>query len=81
MFHENVVKEGMNKYGGFNIPTTPLIFVQTPTGTDWKKLIETKLSILATSVKSIEGYSWLHFVDTLDGFADLLEKFRQEEQK
>lgn len=72
IFHENVVKMGMNKYGGYNLPITPLIFVQTKNGTNWKKLITQKMQILDTSVKNISEYKWLYFVDSLKSFEDVL---------
>lgn len=74
VFHENVVKEGMNKYGGANEKMTPLIFFQTPNGTNWKKLIRTKLTLFDTSAKSIDQYDWLYFVDSLEEFERLIKK-------
>lgn len=74
VFHENVVKAGMNKYGGANEKMTPLIFLQTKNGTDWKKLIQTKLSFLDTSVKNIEEYDWLYFVNSVEEFKQLIKK-------
>lgn len=73
VFHENVVKAGMNKYGGASEKTTPLIFLQTKNGTDWKKLIETKLSVLDTSAKNIDDYDWLYFVDSTEEFEEVLK--------
>lgn len=72
VFHENVVRAGMNKYGGHNKKMTPLIFFQTKNGTDWKKLIETKLSILDTSVKDINEYPWLYFVNSIEEFEKVI---------
>lgn len=72
VFHENIVKMGMNKYGGKNERMTPLIFLQTTKGTNWKKLIETKLSLLDTSVKTIEEYKWLYFVDSVGDFEKII---------
>lgn len=76
VFHENVVKAGMNKYGGANEKMTPLIFLQTKEGTDWKTLIQTKLSILDTSVKDIKEYDWLYFVDSIEEFEKVLENIK-----
>lgn len=72
VFHENVVRAGMNKYGGYNKKMTPLIFLQTPNGTNWKHLIEQKLAILDTSVKDIREYSWLYFTSSLEEFEEVL---------
>lgn len=72
VFHENVVKAGMNKYGGAHEKMTPLIFLQTQNGTDWKTLIQTKLALLDTSTKSIDEYEWLYFVDSIEAFEKVL---------
>jgi predicted Rossmann-fold nucleotide-binding protein len=73
VFHENVVKAGMNKYGGANEKMTPLIFLQTKDGTDWKTLIQTKLALLDTSVKDIKEYDWLYFINSIEEFGEVLE--------
>lgn len=74
VFHENVVRAGMNKYGGAHEKMTPLIFFQTKNGTDWKKLIQIKLVTLDTSVKSIDEYDWLYFVNTIEEFEKVLQE-------
>lgn len=66
VFHENVVRTSMGKQA------TPLIFLQTPNGTNWRKLIEAKVSILDTSAKSVSEYPWLYFVDTVEAFEKLV---------
>lgn len=76
VFHENVVREGMNKYGNYNEKMIPLIFFQTPNGTDWRHLIEEKLKTLCTSVKNINEYSWLHFVDSVEDFEKLIKTLK-----
>jgi predicted Rossmann-fold nucleotide-binding protein len=76
VFHENVVREGMNKYGNYSEKMVPLIFFQTPNGTDWKHLIEEKLKTLCTSVKDINEYSWLHFVDSVEDFEKLIKTLK-----
>lgn len=76
VFHENVVKAGMNKYGGANEKMTPLIFLQTKNGTDWKTLVQTKLALLDTSVKHIEEYDWLYFVHSIEEFEEVLENLK-----
>lgn len=77
VFHENVVRSGMNKYGSHNEKMTPLIFFQTKNGTDWKKLIQTKLATLDTSVKNIEEYNWLYFVNSIDEFKEVVVNIHQ----
>lgn len=74
VFHENIVREGMNQYGGHSLKMTPLIFFQTKNGTDWKHLIETKLKTLCTSVKDIKEYKWLYFVYSIEEFQKLIKK-------
>jgi predicted Rossmann-fold nucleotide-binding protein len=76
VFHENVVKMGMNKYGGTSEKMTPLIFLQTKDGTDWKTLIQTKLTLLDTSVKDIKEYDWLYFINSIEEFEEVLESIK-----
>jgi predicted Rossmann-fold nucleotide-binding protein len=76
VFHENVVKDGMNKYGGHNLKMTPLIFFQTKNGTDWKHLIEQKMKTLCTSVKEPSGYDWLHFVYSIKDFETFIKSMK-----
>lgn len=75
VFHENIVKLGMNKYGGHNFPMTPLIFIQTKNGTDWKKLIQEKMNILDVSIRDPKEYDWLYFIDLLDEFENVIKKY------
>lgn len=75
IFHENVVKIGMNKYGGHNFNITPLIFIQTKDGTNWKRLIQEKMNILDVSVRNIKEYDWLHFVDSIEEFEEVISKY------
>lgn len=74
LFHENVVRQGMNKYGRGEKPK-PIIYLQTPNGTDWKTLIETKMKILDTSVKDLKEYSWLHFVSSMEEFEKIVKQY------
>lgn len=79
IFHENIVKKGMNKYGSgkYDEKYIPLIFFQTKNGTDWKSLITTKMQILDTSSKSVEEHKeWLHFVYTLEEFESLIKDLK-----
>jgi predicted Rossmann-fold nucleotide-binding protein len=75
VFHENIVKMGMNKYGGHDFSMTPLIFIQTPNGTNWKRLIHEKMNILDVSVRDIKEYEWLHFVNSVEEFENTLKKY------
>lgn len=70
IFHENVIKQGLNQ------KTKPLIFLQTKTGTNWKKIIETKMSLLATSVKNPSEYSWLYFANSLEEFKNIIQRLK-----
>lgn len=71
VFHENIIRQNLG-----NKPT-PIIFFQTQNGTDWKKLIETKLQVLATSIKSIEECQWLYFVNSFDEFERIVVEIKQ----
>ncbi len=75
VFHENIVKMGMNKYGGHSFPMTPLIFVQTKNGTQWKKLIQTKMNILDVSVRDPKEYDWLHFTHSIEEFENVIKMY------
>ncbi|HEY0010973.1 MAG TPA: hypothetical protein VGB97_03630 [Candidatus Paceibacterota bacterium] len=70
VFHENVIRNSMGEQA------KPLIFLQTPEGTDWRKLIETKLALLDTSVKTVSEYSWLYFVDSIEAFGSLVTELK-----
>ncbi len=74
VFHENVVREGIKKYDPerSSLDPIPLIFLQTPTGTNWRKIIEAKFKYLDTSVKEFSDYKWLYFIDTLEDFEKLI---------
>jgi predicted Rossmann-fold nucleotide-binding protein len=54
IFHENIIRTQINTHGG-NIPYIPLVFLQTDHGTDWKKLVQTKLKLLNVQRKSVSG--------------------------
>ncbi len=75
VFHENIVKMGMNKYGGHSFSMTPLIFIQTKNGTDWKRLIESKMNILDVSTKNPKEYDWLYFIDSMNEFESVIQKY------
>ena len=78
VFHENVVREGMNKYSNHNEKMIPLIFFQTPNGTNWKHLIEEKLKTLCTSAKNISDYNWLYFVNSIDDFEKIIQVLKNQ---
>lgn len=65
LFHENVIRCSLGKR------TVPIIFLQTPHGTDWKNIIGVKMETLDTSVKDPSKYDWLYFIDSLN----VLESF------
>lgn len=79
VFHENVVREGVKKYAPErnSAEPIPLIFLQTPTGTNWKKILEAKFEYLDTSVKELSAYKWLYFVDTLEEFEKLIIELKK----
>lgn len=73
VYHENVVREGIKKYSNKETKSPiPLIFIQIPNGTNWKKIIEAKMTYLDTSTKNIQDVSWLYFVESVDDFEKLI---------
>ncbi len=66
VFHENLVRIEL----GFK--PVPMIFLETTNGTPWKKLLETKRTSLATSMKDIRAVEWVYFVDSLGAFEEVL---------
>ena len=67
IFHENIIRRQINTHGG-KIPYIPLIFLQTEHGTDWKKLVQTKLELLHVRQKNVSEYPWLYFVNSFEEF-------------
>lgn len=78
VFHENIVRTGLMKYGRESKKITPLIFLQTEDGTNWKKIIEIKMSLLDTSVKNPSEYPWMHFINSLNEFEKLLKELKND---
>lgn len=83
VFHENVIRDGVvrrlkeksvEKSEEKIDQPIPLIFLQIPGGTDWRKLIETKMTLLDTRVRDPIGYSWLYFVDSMAEFETLIAR-------
>ncbi len=68
MFHENLVRIQL----GFK--PVPMIFLETPNGTPWKKLLEMKRESLATSMRDIHAIEWVYFADSLVVFEKILKK-------
>jgi predicted Rossmann-fold nucleotide-binding protein len=77
IFHENVIREGLLVSAPDKAePLIPLIFLQTHEGTNWRKILETKISLLDTSRKQLEEYSWLHVVESLSAFEELIMRLK-----
>lgn len=68
VFHENVIRGYIGK------KPVPMIFLQTSTGTQWKKLLEAKVGILATNVKDVHATGWIYFIDSIPQFEALIEQ-------
>lgn len=68
VFHENMVRTQL----GSSI--VPMIFLQTSTGTQWKQLLEYKLSVLTTGVSNLDSLPWLYFVTTMEEFEGVIDK-------
>ncbi|MCW1929765.1 MAG: hypothetical protein KIH62_000445 [Candidatus Kerfeldbacteria bacterium] len=45
---------------------TPLIFVQTETGTQWSEIIDTKIRVLSHDQKSRADFPWLYFAHSFE---------------
>ncbi len=74
IFHKNIIRTQTNLHGG-NIPYIPLIFLQTEHGTDWKKLVQTKLELLNVRQKNVGEYPWFYFVNSFEKFESLVISF------
>lgn len=79
VYHENIVRDGIKKFAkSEGKDPIPLIFLQTPNGTNWRKIIETKMQHLATEVRDPAIHTWLHFVDSLEQFEQLIIKLKPQ---
>jgi predicted Rossmann-fold nucleotide-binding protein len=67
VFHENMVRTQIGS------PVVPMIFLQTSSGTQWKQLLEYKLSVLTTGISNLESLPWIHFVTTTEGFEEVID--------
>jgi predicted Rossmann-fold nucleotide-binding protein len=77
---ENLVKAEMNKHSKVKEKITPMIFLETENGTQWKTLLEYKLKILDTS-KSLSDIPWCFFVSSVADFERVLERFLNKKIK
>jgi predicted Rossmann-fold nucleotide-binding protein len=75
VFHENVIRGYIGK------KPVPMIFLQTPTGTRWKKLLEAKMDILATNIKDVHATGWIYFVDSIPEFENLLKEILERSSR
>lgn len=75
LLHENIIRasQAANCQGQRIIP---VLFLQTSDGTDWKKLLQTKMSLLATSYSTFEKCPWILFASSLDEFRVCFAKAR-----
>ncbi len=76
LLHENIIRSSQTETCGGKKPT-PVIFLQTPTGTNWKKILELKMSELATSVKTFEQCPWILFAHSMEEFTLKFQQARQ----
>lgn len=75
LLHENILRAAQaEKYNGQK--PTPIIFLQTPNGTDWKRILSTKMEGLATSTKSFEQCPWIQFASSMEEFIDAFAQAR-----
>ncbi|HJN85057.1 MAG TPA: hypothetical protein QF873_01915 [Patescibacteria group bacterium] len=72
IFHENVTRVALGEQ------PVAMIFLQTSAGVQWKKLIETKIELLTTSIGGVDEIEWLHFVDSIEELGDLVKEMVSE---
>lgn len=77
VFHENMVRDSLAQHGKETEKPISLIFLECAGGTEWRKLISTKLELLAVPSKKLEDYPWLHFVESLEEFESLVKQLKQ----
>ena len=68
IFHENIIR------GYTNEKPVSMIFLQTANGVKWRELISRKIELLDTNIESIEDLEWLHFVNSVEEFKNLLSE-------
>ncbi len=67
LLHENILRTAQAATYAGQVPT-PIIFLQTSQGTDWKQIISTKMQLLATSTKTFEQCPWIQFASSKEEF-------------
>ncbi|MCB9809126.1 hypothetical protein H6776_01880 [Candidatus Nomurabacteria bacterium] len=51
----------------------PMIFLQTPDGTDWKKIMQNLTKDLDSSYQSVEEIPWMHFVSSIEELSEIIK--------
>lgn len=69
VFHENQIKEYLKR------PVQPLIFYSTPTGTNWRAIIDAILTNLDMTEQSV-GNNWLYFVDSIEELGHVVDSLQ-----
>ena len=76
LHHENIIRSTQAETCRGAKPT-PMIFLQTATGTDWKKILAMKMDLLATSIKTLEQCPWILFASSMEEFKERLVQARK----
>ncbi len=76
LLHENIIR-ATQRETCYGLKPTPVIFLLTANGTDWRRLISTKMQLLATSIKAIEQCPWILFAYSTGEFAQAFEVARK----
>lgn len=76
LLHENIIRATQTETCQGHKPT-PVIFLLATDGTDWKRLVSTKMQLLATSIKTFQQCPWIIFAHSMDDFAYAFEVARK----
>lgn len=68
LLHENLLRRSQaSTYAG--VFPTPVIFLQTSNGVNWKSLLQEKMRHLTTSTKALEQCPWILFAHSTEEFS------------
>lgn len=76
LLHENIIR-ATQKETCQGLKPTPIIFLMTPGGTDWKRILSMKMQLLATSMKTFEQCPWILFAQSMEEFVQVFEGARK----
>lgn len=67
LLHENIIR-ATQKETCQGLKPTPIIFLLTPNGTNWKQILTMKMQLLATATKTFEQCPWILFAQSIEEF-------------